>query len=240
MTITKSQETTEIAVCYTECLQFLITRNLANVPLCKFLIKHLGTVLEWCLMTEAVHYKLIFAEVSTLMRNLVKTKDSDVKQGLLEHFFSGLFDLFSRLLNNPHAAAVINRQAELTLSLQGNGGEKDEANSEFYAHTLQQFVLKVFGLYIQYIEQTSSNELFAFLCLLIEHFGKAPIFQFALAQLKDASAPAYMDIYNKWFKKWLQLEEMYCPSLLDLVFLLLEVVTDPDKEIILDELLEVS
>ncbi|XP_048520636.1 E3 ubiquitin-protein ligase listerin [Dendroctonus ponderosae] len=240
-TVTKSQETTEIAVCYTECLQFLITRNLTNMPLCKFLIKHLSTVLEWCLLTEAVQYKLIFAKVSTLMQNLDKNKDADVMQGLLEYFFIGLFDLFSRLLNSPHAVTVVTKQAELALCLKDNGHEKAEANSKFYTQALQQFVLNILDLYIQYIEKTSLSELFASLCLLIENFGKEPIFQFALMLLKqDASASVHINIYNQWFKKWLQSEEMCCPSLLDLVFLMFEYVTDLEKEIILNYLLEVE
>lgn len=184
--------------------------------------------------------------MSNFVVYLRKNSNLEDIQTLIEFFFCSLYDLFDHSLNHhPNTQSislVAGKQIDLLLSLNKIDLINEQLlNSESYINMVQEFGIKICKVYLNYTEKESSNELMEQLYVLINGLGKHVILKSLMEQPKEEKAESkYMEIYSKWFKKWLLSDKMYCKSVLDLIFLLLDPLEDNDKEIILNDLTRVS
>ncbi|CAG9765141.1 unnamed protein product [Ceutorhynchus assimilis] len=230
-----AQSTNIIAKAYIECLQFLIRKNLDDVIFCKNLIKQLCKVLEWCMTKDAVSYSTIFYQTTSFVEYLQKNSNLKDIQVLVEFFTNLLQDSFYLSINKASNSigAIAERQVEFLLLLK----QKQEKPDEFYFNKVQNVAMKLMEVYLNYTEEKSSNELLPQVYILTEEFDSKLVFEILFKQLKTEN---YMEIYTKGLKNWLLSEQIYCSSVINLVFALLGNLEANDKEAVLNNLLEIN
>ncbi|XP_050305694.1 E3 ubiquitin-protein ligase listerin [Anthonomus grandis grandis] len=242
---TSNQDTKVISITYTECLQYLITKNITNTLLCKSLLKQFCTFLEWCLTKDAPSYKEIYSATTKFMLYFSKNCHLEDIQVLIEHFFNILGDVFYRYINSPSSnsvSSIAERQVEFLLSLKAiDLPAEHQLKGNFYMKKLNNFGLKVLENFLSYTERTETSELFDQIYILISGFGKDMAFAYLLQKTEDASVEQrYINIYNKWLKECLHSEKMFCKGVLDLTFLLLLSLERSDKDVVLTDIIQVK
>ncbi|KAI4457621.1 zinc finger protein [Holotrichia oblita] len=155
-TISSRSESSAVSITLIECLQYIIMKNQANIPLCEKLIKtELIPIIEWCLNECPDSYKQLYNQVAGLVQYWHRNRNhQDVHNYLryLEYFWTNLDSLFQGLLMNVErsfeknaASDLAVRQIELLISLKHTIKPRKQMKVKFETEPLESGDLNTSG-----------------------------------------------------------------------------------------------
>lgn len=241
----------------------------SDVVLCEKLVRHqLIPLLEWCLIDNQACYKTIFNQTAALVQYWSRNQSEIVNYSLyLRHFWNSVESLFEGLLLNLETKSDTTIMSDLaakqveflqslkhmvkvkkSLKVKFTEEDKEEATSAGngdlplgcgadYFDALNALVLKICKVYIGLIDRKRLKILIEQLCNVFCDFSAVNIF----ARLQsEGNEVKISGVYWNVLYKWLKCSYLCCKSVVDLVFLLMESLTEEEKFQILDSLKNVS
>lgn len=112
---------------------------------------------------------------------------------------------------------------------------------EKYLELLNNLVFKLCEHYVEYINAHYCKKMFGNLYSLVSEFDTLNIFNRLIDKMKTVNPDAtFYNIYQDILEKWYKTPEYSCKHIVDLIFLLFKYITDPEKEKILQSLIQVK
>ncbi|KAK9879336.1 hypothetical protein WA026_004187 [Henosepilachna vigintioctopunctata] len=231
---------------------------------------HLMPTLEWCLLETQSCYKTIFNQTASLAQywsrndtsefpnycrylnyfwNIVDQMFQDVLMNLNFDESEKIFNVSSRqiefLQSMKHVAKVkkslkVKFDSDNTLANSGDIEVTSSGLGEFYINSLTDLVFKLCQAYVKIIDNKKSKELLDHLVVLIQEFDSKNLFLHISSQVGSEEQNGVIDIFQNLLTKWLQREELWCRSLIDLIFMAFKYLVDEEKQIVLDTVEKIS
>lgn len=254
-----------MATSFIECLKYAIIQNITDEDFCTSLLTHqLVPALEDKLSTSKNNRPVIkpfLIQTAYLIRYWDSNRQTHslVYEKLVNDFFVSLFTLYSKQLNSDAMHSSVNDLMNLQIHflkillnpdgfVSKNKGKvkfEEEENIEKdnickvdiikdmnFVKEIIPFVKKLVRLYFENaIANENKSYIFAIREIVILFEAKMVFEELVIA----VNESTYFKLFSSYFSKWLMKENMKCGELVDLSFKLLKLVTDDEKEYILEE-----
>lgn len=222
--------------------------------------------IHWCLTETQCCYKTIFNQTASLAqywsRNNLNGNSNYIRY--LTYFFDNINSLFDGILldldysNSERILCVSEKQVEffkimkhtpkikkgLKVKFDSNK-ETVEGNhiscsleqlNEFYINTLTGVVLRTCETYVKIIDDKKLKELLDHLAVLIQEFDSISFFDHMSKKMAKDQESDILIIYENLLRNWLECENLWCKSLIHIIFLTFKHLDDGKKGIVLDSL----